>query len=117
MAVLLGAKWAAPPYRGGADVLPTPPGSGLHFALEPSGELAVRFVYPVYVPAEASGGGAAAAVNQTGVLEASAVELAGPPLVSLQALKQTVSATLAANDDARKCFERAVAQGDARRSR
>ena len=34
LALLLGLRWTAPPYLGSAELIPTPPGSGLRFELD-----------------------------------------------------------------------------------
>ena len=69
LASLLGIEWEAPPYVGGASLLPTPPGSGLLFEADAStGLLDVSFVYPLYATDDEP-----PALNRSGVLERSVV--------------------------------------------
>ena len=101
LAALLNLSWAATPYIGGSDLSPTPPGSALHFLLEATGELKLRFLYPVYT---AVGSHSAAMLNRSGILEAQPVENWPPSHASLDNLEARVEGGLNAYADAGRCY-------------
>ena len=100
-------------YVGDAELIPTPPGSGLRFDLAPSGELAISFVYPVYTGSGAVPGAGGGRQNMSGILEAapvmSAASSTGAVPSSLEQLRARVTDGLSRHEDARRCYERARA--------
>lgn len=112
LATLLDLHWAAPPYVGGAALLPTPPGSALRFRTD--GEAAggdarveVSFLYPVFTSSNSAISdsiSADGARNRSGLLETT-------PILSttLEGLRTRAHLGLQRYPGASACFDLAAA--------
>ena len=108
LADLLGLRWEAPPYLDVAELIPTPPGSGLLFesVAESDGasaSLSVKYVYPV--PTSATGEWTASAVlDASGELQFSTI-LAN---TTAEELDRRLAAGLQRYPNARDCYAQAA---------
>ena len=97
-ATLLDAQWDAPPFKGGEQLLPTPPGSALQIEYDPvSDRVSASFLY-----ANFTGSGS----SSDGVLKQRTVE--GLDGITMQQLQARVDRGIATNSEAAACYHKEI---------